>query len=453
MAIMLQYKMFDLLRAHLTEPTSRGLAIAISRAVSDGSLQQGQRLAPIRTVARELGLSPSTVSAAWSLLIRSGTIHTDGRRGTVIARLREPGPRRYRLALNRTGEPRLDLSTGVPDPALLPDLRPALRRLPGAVSPGSYLDDPVLPELQDVLRADWPFGPERLTVLDGAMDALDLLTASLVQFGDRVAVEHPCFPPLLDLLESVGAEVVAVDQDDDGPLPQSLTAALDQGVVAVYLQPRAQNPTGAALRPERAQLLAEALADSPAVVIENDSAGAVAGADLISLDRWRPGRVVHIRSFSKSHGPDLRLAAVGGPASVLDPVIERRLLGQGWTSRVLQHLLLDLLTSPETIDQVGAARAVYAERRVLTTEALLAQGVPVSGRDGMNVWVPVADETAALLHLAAAGISASAGSPFAAKEGMAPHLRVTTALLREGYADFAAELAQAARLGGWTGPR
>jgi hypothetical protein len=71
----------------------------------------------------------------------------------------------------------------------------------------------------------------------------------------------------------------------------------------------------------------------------------------------------------------------------------------------------------------------------------------------MNVWVPVADETAALLHLAAAGISASAGSPFAAKEGMAPHLRVTTALLRDGYADFGVELAEAARLGGWTGPR
>jgi hypothetical protein len=68
----------------------------------------------------------------------------------------------------------------------------------------------------------------------------------------------------------------------------------------------------------------------------------------------------------------------------------------------------------------------------------------------MNVWVPVADETAALLHLAAAGISASAGSPFAAKEGMA---RVTTALLRDGYADFGVELAEAARLGGWTGPR
>ena len=84
----------------------------------------------------------------------------------------------------------------------------------------------MLPELRGLLRADWPYDAEELTVVDGAMDALDLVSRSLLRFGDRVVVEHPCFPPLLDLLESIGAEVVGVPIDDEGLLPDALAAAL-----------------------------------------------------------------------------------------------------------------------------------------------------------------------------------------------------------------------------------
>jgi DNA-binding transcriptional MocR family regulator len=81
-------------------------------------------------------------------------------------------------------------------------------------------------------------------------------------------------------------------------------------------------------------------------------------------------RTVHIRSLSKSHGPDLRLAAVGGPAAILDLILERRLLGQGWTSRLLQHLPLDLLQDPACIAAVSKARREYARRRRLVGPAL-----------------------------------------------------------------------------------
>jgi DNA-binding transcriptional MocR family regulator len=445
--------MVDEVRRHLDEPTARGLARAVSRAVSEGSLAGGERLAPIRTVAAELALSPTTVSSAWALLVRSGTIATDGRRGTVVSDGIGAGPTRYRRALDHVASFATDLSTGVPDPALLPDLGPALHRLQGVASSGSYLDAPVLPELADVLRADWPFEADTLTVVDGAMDALDLLTATTVRYGDRVAVEHPSFPPLLDLLEAVGAEAVPVDLDDDGPLPGSLAAALAAGVEVVHLQPRAQNPTGASLTEARADALADVLRPTSAVVIENDSAGAVATSPLVSLAGRLPDRVVHIRSFSKSFGPDLRLAAVGGPARLLDPVVQRRFLGQGWSSRLLQHVLLDLLTQPASTAAVESARAAYAARRSAVVEALAGHGIPVGGRDGLNIWLPVADETAALLRLASAGIGATAGAPFAVRREFPPYLRVTTGLIAEGHDVVAAQLAAAARAGSWAGAR
>ena len=79
----------------------------------------------------------------------------------------------------------------------------------------SYLDNPVLPELDERLRAGWPFAAEELTVVDGAMDALDRVAQVVVRLGDRVVVEHPTFPPLLDLLDELGAEVIGVDLDDE----------------------------------------------------------------------------------------------------------------------------------------------------------------------------------------------------------------------------------------------
>jgi DNA-binding transcriptional MocR family regulator len=326
---------FAALRSRLEEPTSRGLANAVSAAIRDGALVDGERLPPIRRVATELGVSPTTVSAAWALLARAGTIRTDGRRGTTVATHPAAGPTRYRRALERETSFRLDLSSGVPDPALLPNLAPALHRLRGTTTPGSYLDSPVLPELADFLVTEWPYRAERFAITDGAMDALDQVCATLLRFGDRVAVENPSFPPLLDLLESAGMQTVGVALDDEGPTVEALARAVDAGVSAVFLQPRAQNPTGVSMSMARAEQLGRLLRGREVLVVEDDSAGAVAASPPISLGSWLPEQTVHIRSFSKSHGPDLRLAALSGSARHVDALTERRFLGQGWTSRLL----------------------------------------------------------------------------------------------------------------------
>jgi DNA-binding transcriptional regulator YhcF (GntR family) len=98
----------------LEAPSARGLAHAVSRAVREGALAPGAKLPPIRALATQLGLSPTTVSAAWALLARSGAIHTDGRRGTTVAGLQDPAPGRYRRALQRQLNFALDLSAGTP---------------------------------------------------------------------------------------------------------------------------------------------------------------------------------------------------------------------------------------------------------------------------------------------------------------------------------------------------
>ena len=439
------------LEERLEEPTSRALATAVSRAVADDVLPPGTKLPPIRTVARELALSPTTVSAAWALLGRSGVVSTDGRRGTTVLDTAVPGSTRYRRALDRPALLAQDLSTGVPDGSLLPSLAGALSDLSTAGTPSSYVDPPVVPELAELLRKDWPYPAAELTVLDGAMDALDMVTRVLLRFGDRVVVEHPCFPPLLDLLEGLSVEVVGVRVDEEGLDPVALADALHPTPAAVVLQPRAQNPTGVTMSRRRAEELSVLLAPHDTLVVEDDSVHGLSPTPALSLGEWLPERTLHIRSFSKSHGPDLRLAALSGPAELVRLVDARRHLGQGWSSRLLQRILARLLTDPAAITQVEHAGVEYARRRALLVDALAARGVGVCGTEGLNIWVPVQDETAAVVRLASQGIGVSAGSPYAVLPGPG-HVRVTAGLVATGHDELAGQVAAAARTVGW-GPR
>jgi DNA-binding transcriptional MocR family regulator len=444
-------QLISAIEERLDAPTAKGLAQAVSRAIRDGELATGDQLPPIRRLAEELMISPTTVSSAWQLLSRSGTIRSDGRRGTTVAPTGRNGGERYSRALRHDAEVTLDLSTGVPDPALLPALAPVLARLPGSSTPTSYLDDPVLPRLREVLARDWPYAAEDIVVVDGAMDALDLISRTLLRPGDTVLVESPGFPPMLDLLEDRGVHMVGMELSETGPDLDAVESALARRPVAVFLQPRGQNPTGVSLTPTRARRLATMLSGQDVLVVEDDSSGPISSSPPISLGAWIPEQVLHIRSYSKSHGPDLRLAAVSGPESLLSPVRHARALGQGWSSRLLQHVLAALLEDPAAVQEVAHAQAEYARRRELVVGRLRELGVDVPGTDGLNIWVPVRDEAAAVLRLASQGVAVTPGSPFAVQQRPGPegHVRVTTGLVRHGHEELAERLADAARAGAW----
>lgn len=436
------------LAAVIDDRSAKGIAAAIGRLVSTGELQPGHRLPTVRELSRSLGVSPTTVSEAWQTLAVVGAIDARGRQGTFVRQPTGPGtPRRYRRITEGPGRFALDLSTGTPDPALLPDLAPVMARLSRQSLTSSYLDQPVLPQLDERLRAGWPFPAEELTVLDGAMDGLDRVAQVVVRLGDRVVVEHPTFPPLLDLLDRLGAEVIGVDLDDSGMVPEQFAAALAARPVAVFLQPRAHNPTGVTMTKRRAKVLADLVARAPSrpIIVEDDHSGDIASGALVSLGHWLPASTVHIRSYSKSHGPDLRLAAVGGARDVVAAVANRRLLGPGWSSRILQAVLLEMLDDPATIAAVESARAEYARRRASVCAVLEAHSVPVTGTDGINLWVRVSDERSALLTLAAQGIGAAPGEPFMVRSDQ-PHIRVTVGLVDDSDRQVAAQLAEAAAM-------
>lgn len=436
--------MLALIRARVvaesTTPSAKAIAAAIGRMITAGDLPADTQLPTVRQLSRSLGVSPTTVSEAWRGLAAVGAIETRGRNGTFVRTPRgQRGPRRYRRITEWNSHLAIDLSTGTPDPDLLPDLGPAIARVGRQSLTATYLDAPVLPELDEVVRSTWPFEPEALTVVDGAMDALDRVAQIALRLGDRVVVEHPAFPPLLDLLDQLGCEVIGVDVDEAGMDPEGLRIALELSPKAVFIQPRAHNPTGVSMTRTRAARLAELIATSDAIVVEDDHANEVSSAPLVSVGMWLPGRTVHIRSYSKSHGPDLRLAAVGGAGEIVASMMNRRLLGPGWSSRILQSVLVQLLCSDETADIMRRAREVYDARRARVTSALEAAEIGHSTGDGINLWMAVEDERSALVLLASRGVGSAPGTPFLTRPDR-DFLRVTVGRLPDDDIDHVAQL-------------
>ena len=432
----------------LDDRTPGGIASAIARQITDGEFRPGDRLPTVRDVAVELGVSPATVSAAWQLLGRAGLVVSRGRSGSFVrSEPRDWLPRSYH-DFEQATDVRLDLSRGTPDPELLPSLGPALASMAARADTSSYQLKPDIPELHDLLRETWPSRVESLTVLNGALDAIDRIFASVARFGDRVAVESPGFPPFFELLEHYGLEPVPLELDEFGVIPASLASALGRKPVAVLLQPRAQNPTGVSMTASRVEELARVIRRHPngadIVVIEDDHLGAISAAEDVTLATWLPQQVLHVRSFSKTHGPDLRIGALGGPRTLVDRIVSRRLLGPGWTSRLLQSGLYALLTTPESIAEVENARTVYAERRGAVETALVSRGLEVRIRDGINAWIPVADERAAIVRLGADGISVASGTPFQLSRS-SDHIRVTVGLVSANVDQVADALVAAAR--------
>jgi DNA-binding transcriptional MocR family regulator len=270
-------------------------------------------------------------------------------------------------------------------------------------------------------------------VTAGALDGIERVLTAHLRPGDRVAVEDPGWANLLDLLAALGFSPEPVRVDDDGPLAADVARALRRGARAVVVTTRAQNPTGAAVSAARATELRQVLTDhADVLLIEDDHCAGIAGAPLYTL----AGTTQHwafVRSAAKAYGPDLRLALLAGDRRTVERVHGRLRLGPGWVSHLLQDLAVELWRDNVATRLVDKAEAGYTRNRNLLHAALAERGVTSHGRSGLNVWIPVPDETVAITRLLSAGWAAAPGTRF--RIGTPPGMRITVANLDAGEID------------------
>ncbi|MFD9794878.1 aminotransferase class I/II-fold pyridoxal phosphate-dependent enzyme [Streptomyces sp. NPDC059070] len=407
----------------ITGASAKGIASSVERAVAEGALAPGDALPPVRRLAEDLGVSPGTVATAYKDLRQRGVVVTHGRGGTVVAAAPSVASRRP----PRVPEGLRDLAGGHPDPAFLPELPAPVRMKAGARSHRSMPRlVPLERRVQDWLAEDGvPAGS--VTFAHGALDCVARLLTTELRPGDAVAMEDPGYHHLLDLVQVMGLRTVPVAVDDRGMRPESLREALRAGARAVVSSPRAQNPYGGCFSPERRDELVDVLGRAPEVlVIENDHAAEIAGAPLHSLTAGgRIPRWAHVRTVSKYLGTDLRWAAAACDPVTLARHDGRLLLTSGWISHLLQNTVLGLLTDDAARELVLRARSAYAERRTALADELERHGIASHAASGMNVWVPVRDESAVVNGLRSRGWWVAAGARFRIASG--PGVRITAA--------------------------
>ncbi|MGB9307525.1 MAG: aminotransferase class I/II-fold pyridoxal phosphate-dependent enzyme [Mycobacterium sp.] len=398
---------------------AEAIAANVEEAISRGALAPGDPLPPVRELAAQLGVNANTAAAAYRLLRDRGAVETAGRRGTRVRNRPATTPRSL-LGLDVPPGVR-DLSTGNPDPALLPI---GSARVPQG-RPLLYGEPAMSHELAEYSRAALAADgvpAEHLAVTSGALDGIERALTAQLRPGDRVAVEDPGWANMLDLLAALGLSAESVRVDDDGPLVADMARALSRGVRAFVITNRAQNPTGAALSEERAGELRNLLSGADVLLVEDDHCAGISGAPLHTLagctDYW-----AFVRSASKAYGPDLRVAVLAGDRRTVERVHGRLRLGPGWVSHLLQDLAVGLWSDDAATRLVAHAEAQYTRNRAGLLVALADRGVAAHGQSGLNVWIPVPDETIAITRLLNAGWAAAPGSRFRLRTS--PGMRVT----------------------------
>jgi DNA-binding transcriptional MocR family regulator len=414
---------------------AESIAANIEDGISTGGLAPGDALPPVRELAARLGVNANTVAAAYRVLRDRGAVETAGRRGTRVRHRPATTPRSL-LGLDVPAGVR-DLSTGNPDPALLPIA--AVPQINSRTSrrPVVYGDAAVSSELveyaRSALTADGVLA-DHLAVTSGALDGIERVLTAHLRPGDRVAVEDPGWANLLDLLAALGLSAEPMRVDDDGPLAADMARALGRGVHALVITNRAQNPTGAALSADRASVLRNLLTgrEDDLLLVEDDHCAGISGAPLHTLagatSRW-----AFVRSTSKAYGPDLRVAVLAGDQRTVDRVHGRLRLGPGWVSHLLQDLAVSLWSDAGATRLIHKAEERYTANRTRLRAALADRGVTAYGRSGLNVWIPVPDETIAITRLLNTGWAAAPGTRFRIRTG--PGIRVTIADLTAGEID------------------
>ena len=411
--------------ASITAKTAAEIAEAVRDLVDAGRLAPGASLPPVRALAEHLEVNRNTVVAAYGLLVQAGVAVTRGRAGTKIVDL-QPLPQE-----GFSNVPGLiDIASGNPDPALLPAAGKALAQL-AADEPVLYGQPVIDPELAEwarqMLASD--VGDAELTITAGSADAVQRLLADSLTIGDAVGFEQPCFLTTIQTAQAAGYRPVPMPVDAEGLTVEGLQNALDEGIRALVVTPRAHNPTGAVISAARAKALAALLAKHPHVlIVEDDHFWQVSNHPYRSIIPAHHPRWALVRSVSKSLGPDLRVGIVGSDELTASRLGAHIRSGAMWVSHLLQRLTYLLATHPDTPAQLAHAAAEYARANAELITALRAVNITATSADGVNVWINLHRQAEPVVEaLAARGWLVRDGAEFSldSTDEAAHHIRVT----------------------------
>ncbi|WP_120522715.1 PLP-dependent aminotransferase family protein [Arthrobacter celericrescens] len=428
----------------------RELADVVRLLVLDGRIALDVALPSERALAETLGVSRTTVTAAYTGLREQGFLSSgQGSR----ARTRLP----HRVAVAQA--PGLVAPDGVLDLAYasLPAtgevvhraFADALTELP-ALLPGFGYDSLGVPVLREAIAAHYteagvPTSASQILVTSGAQHALNIILGTLAGRQRKVLVDHPSYPNALDAIRASGSRTVPVPlpavpgtrrtpgntAPGSGPgwdIDAMVSAMRQQRPAMAYLVPDFHNPTGRVMSDlQRRRLVREAAGTGTVLVVDETlRALDLDGVGTTPLAAFSPA-VVSIGSLSKSHWAGLRTGWIRADEGLLARFVATR------TTMDLGGPIVEQLAAARLIrdfaEPLGARLdALRGHRETLLR--LLAEHLPEWSferpRGGLTVWckLPSASSTALSVLAPEFGLRLAAGPRFGVGGSFEHFLRV-----------------------------
>ena len=390
----------------------------IRQRIAARVLTPGARLPSIRAFASTMDVSKSTVVEAYERLAAEGAIRSRPGSGFYAAgplaplSLAEIAPRLDRavdpLWISRqsleAGEEVLKPGCGwlpaswMPEAAMRRALRAAARADDAMLA--DYATPLGLPALRQLLARRMAehgieASPEQIMLTESGTQAIDLLCRFLLEPGDAVLVDDPCYFNFHALLRAHRAKVVGVPYTPTGPDIEQFARALAEHRPRLYITNSAlHNPTGAVLSPLTAHRLLK-LADQHGLTIVEDDIFAdfehSPAPRLAAFDGLE--RVVHIGSFSKTLSASIRCGFIAAPHGWIDGLADLRIATSFGGGRLASELVLALLRDGSYRKHVEALRARLARAMAETAPRLEALGIVpwIEQPTGMFLWCSLPD--------------------------------------------------------------
>jgi GntR family transcriptional regulator/MocR family aminotransferase len=415
------------------EPLYRQLFDQIVSRIRNGTFPSGYRLAPTRTLAKELHAHRNTVVRAYQDLEAAGFVHSTVGRGTFVvaqppeaeqvseprqlpsaealpwsslissAMMVEPLGRSERIARGLHLEGAINLNRLQPSIDLLPHelLRRCLDHVLRTAKARAleYTPREGLPRLrslvaEDLCRQGVPASAEDLIITTGSQQALDMVARALINSGDPFLVDRSTYAGALNLLAIAGARLIGIPSDDEGPDLAALERHRRTGAKGFYLMPNCQNPTGRRVSVARRHALIRWSHQAGVPLVEDDYASDLNldGQPPLPALRTLDGEVIYIGTFSKKLIPALRIGYLLCPRSLRPHLSALKHAMDLGTSALLQHALAEFLERGYLRAHLGAVQLEYRRRRD-ALEAGLAKHLPKQVRwrhpeTGLLLWLP-----------------------------------------------------------------
>jgi DNA-binding transcriptional MocR family regulator len=440
----------------LSEPIYQQLAAALSNAIRLGRIAIGSRLPSERLYAEALGVSRTTITAAYQELRALGLLRGYVGRGAIVvaddpdrspaeavpwSQLTSPFARRYRppgvgnnSGLISFGDGWLHSSL-TPRAALAASAAKVVQNSDALTKAAPLLGLPALQDaLGDTLRAAGvKTSAGEILITGGAQQGLNIIARALLSPGDTVICESPTWHGAVRAFRAAGAEVVGIAMDHEGIDPDGLEDSLARlRPKFVYLIPTFQCPTGRLMGLQRRRRILETCARFRTPIVESHVYGDLAFGDrppsLKSLDST--GLVIHQGSASKTISAALRLGWLIAPRPVMDVLATAKASIDLSTPALTQAVLAEFLKSGAYARHQSKSRAALLARRDTLIAALAAHcselryGTP---QGGLYLWAQLPVPLSAYEVEAAAaaeGVSIRGGNAFLTDEAPSSHIRL-----------------------------